>query len=70
MALYELAYSFRTAPGNVQTWLIERVGPGGGSYRVNFKGTREEAEAEVARLNALISRPFEGPNQRPVRRIA
>jgi hypothetical protein len=53
VVFYELAYSFRTSPGDVETWLIERVVPGGTSYRLNFKGTRKEAEAEVARLNAL-----------------
>jgi len=58
MTRYELAYSFRRAPDDVETWLIERVTPNGLPHRINFKGTRKEAEAEVARLNAAMAPEF------------
>jgi hypothetical protein len=37
------------------THFIERVSPGQETIQFAFKGTKEEAEAEAARLNGLLS---------------
>jgi hypothetical protein len=37
------------------THFIERVSPGQETIQFAFRGTKEEAEAEAARLNGLLS---------------
>jgi hypothetical protein len=43
------------APDREGTWLIERVARPGPPVRIRFRGTREDAQAEADRLNALAS---------------
>ena len=51
MITYSLFNRWQDNP--VSGYLIERVAPGESPYRFLFAGTRQEALAEIARLNAL-----------------
>jgi hypothetical protein len=59
MAIYRLVYNFEIRFGQSETWLIERTVPGEAPTRLYFVGTRKEALAEVARLNALMPQKTE-----------
>jgi hypothetical protein len=49
--IYHLVEDLRITPGS--QWAIERTAAGQATMRVIFTGSREEATAETARLNAM-----------------
>jgi hypothetical protein len=53
MSNYRLIETFKSAPGVMEIWIIERTILGGAPVRLQVGGTRKEAEAEVKRLNSL-----------------
>jgi hypothetical protein len=56
MEVYRIIDHPWTGSDGNDRWFIERAMPRGTPpMRIEFKGTREEAEAEVARLNAFAS---------------
>jgi hypothetical protein len=56
MEVYRIIDHPWAVPDGNDRWLIERAMPRGTPLlRIQFKGTREQAQAEVDRLNAFAS---------------
>jgi hypothetical protein len=56
MDVYRIIDRLRADPDSNDRWFIERAMPRGTPpMRILFNGTREQAQAEVDRLNAFIS---------------
>ena len=55
MAQYQVVDHFHVGPGGAEICLIECTLPGKLPTCVQFKGSWAKAEAEAARLNALVN---------------
>jgi hypothetical protein len=54
MAVYQLIDRLSGDPEAINIWIIERAVPRASPIRLQFQGTRREALAEIARLNAFL----------------
>lgn len=61
MTIYRLADHLHGVFDTSQVWFIERAVLDHVQCRLRFEGTRRQAEAEVARLNALTKATLHDP---------
>jgi hypothetical protein len=63
MTHFRLVSHLHGALDTAQIWFIECVALGSVQYRLRFEGTNEDADAEVARLNAFARAKVHDPWQ-------